>query len=122
MTVEYGGLEFKSLKISGNSVLLEKVSSGDLQSVNGIYLPVERKFKNNKIGTGKVLQASTQAMEEFGIGIGDYVLYDYYAAHGDYPDKVIVNATNLLLKMNKKEMENFLGADFDEGFAGLKGE
>lgn len=116
MTTNYGGLVFEKFQIAGDSVMLEKVGAGDLKKAGDIFIPTKIKAENSKIGTGKVIAASETAKNDYHVDVGDYVLYDYYSAHGDYPDKVIVNAPNLLLKMTKEEMEKFIGTEIDEGF------
>ncbi len=116
MATNYGGLVFEKFKVSGDSVMLEKVGAGDLRKSGDIFIPVQMKRQNSKIGTGKVIAVSETARRDFHVEEGDYVLYDYFSAHGDYPDKVIVNAPNLLLKLTKDEMEKFVGTEIDEGF------
>ena len=65
--LEYGYKKYNSMKAVGNCVLIEKMIEDNLRKSHGLYIPQSKKFENNKMGVGKVLNLSKKAEEETGI-------------------------------------------------------
>ena len=108
--IEYGNVKFSDVKIIGEKVLIEKLQKGDLRQIDGIYIPDSKEYKNSKIGVGRIIGIGNDAKEKYSVNVGDYVLYDYYSAHGDWPDKIITNGENIILQLEEDEAMKFLNS------------
>ena len=106
--IEYGYASYKTLKPVGDCVLIKKLTEDCLRKSHGLYIPQTKKFENNKIGVGEVLDLSKKAEKETGVKVGDYVLYDYYSAHNDDAINILTNYENLLMVLSKEEADAFL--------------
>lgn len=106
--IEYGYTKYNSIKPIGNCILIEKMMENDLRKSHDLYIPQSKKFENNKIGIGKVLDLSKKAAEETGIKQNDYVLYDYYSAFDDNAINILTNYENVLMILTEKEAKQFL--------------
>ena len=106
--ISYGYTSYNEIKPVGNCVLIKKLTEDGLRKSHDLYIPQSKKFENNKIGVGKVLNLSKKAKEETGVKAGDYVLYDYYSAFNDAAINVLVNYENLLIVLSKEEAKAFL--------------
>lgn len=104
----YGYATYNEIKPVGNCVLIKKLMEDGLRKSHDLYIPQSKKFENNKIGVGKVLDLSKKAKSETGIKVGDYVLYDYYSAHNDAAINVLVDYENILMILSKNETDKFL--------------
>jgi len=106
--ISYGYSKYKKIDVLEKKVLLRKLKNDDLKCEDGIYIPKSEKYKNETIGLGEVLGIGDETAKETGINVGDYVMYDYYSAHGDWEENVITNSENILIKMSKEEAYEFL--------------
>lgn len=106
--ISYNQVSYKTFDVVGHNVLLEKMKNDDCRFVDGIYLPKSEKNKNEKMGVGKVLEIGAEVDKDLGLNVGDFVLYDYYAANGDWVDNVIVKDESLLCILSNAEANDFL--------------
>ena len=106
--ISYGYTSYNEIKPVGNCVLIKKLMEDGLRKSHDLYIPQSKKFENNKIGVGKILDLSKKAKEETGIKKGDYVLYDYYSSHNDASINVLVDYENVLIVLTKEETDKFL--------------
>ena len=111
--VEYEYSVFKSVDAVGDNILLKKLKNDDLAKVNGIYILKSEEYKNMTIGVGQILSISESAKEKFGLKENDYVLYDYYSAHGDWEVNIITNGENILLQITEEEAIKFLNKSLE---------
>lgn len=47
-------------------------------------------------------------IEESGLKVGDYVLYDYYSVYQNNNDYVITRVENIILRITQEEAESYL--------------
>jgi co-chaperonin GroES (HSP10) len=106
--VSYAEKEYAKLSPVGNFVLLEKLEQEAIRKVDGIYIPESEHYTNAKMGCGKVLELKEELSEEYGVKAGDYVLYDFYSAHGDHKDTVITDVDNLIVVLTEEEADKFV--------------
>ncbi len=105
--IEYG-YDISLKNVVGEKVLIEKLQKEDLNKIDGIYIPDSKKYQNSKIGVGKIIDITDDTAEKYMIHKGDYVLYDYYSAFGDWKEAVITNAENIIFQLTEKEAYDFL--------------
>jgi co-chaperonin GroES (HSP10) len=106
--VQYGYKKYDSIKTVGDKILIEKLQKNDLRCIDGIYVPESKSYKNCKIGVGKILDLGDGAKEKYSLNVGDYVLYDYYSAHGDWKETIITDGENIILQLTEQEASEFL--------------
>ena len=108
--VEHGMKHYDELKVVGPYVLIEKIM--DKEHKDGdIIIPDSKKYANNKIGIGKVLELGRTAKDETKLAEGDYVLYDYYSAYDDTSQNILTNCENIILQLSKEEAYKFLRSE-----------
>lgn len=90
----------------GEMVLLKKLVPTLDKKYGNILIP-HSSDKNCSMGVAEIIDLGQEAKKQTNLNKGDYVLYDYYSAFGNYPVYVITKAQNLLVKLNKTEAENF---------------
>lgn len=106
--VQYGFKEYDSIKPIGDKILIEKMKNDGPKCVDGIYVPESKNYKNCKIGIGRIVDIGDGAKKKYSLDIGDYVLYDYYSAHGDWEKNIITDGENIILQLTEKEAHKFL--------------
>ena len=109
--IEYGYTKYNSIKPIGNCILIKKLNEAGLRKSHGLYIPEVKKFENNKIGVGKVLDLSKTSSEKTGIKKGDFVLYDYYSAFDDNSINILTNYENVFMVLTKDEANAFLNGE-----------
>ena len=109
--ISYNDVKYRSFDAIGKFVLIEKLQKPDFKKIGDIYIPESEKYKNQKMGVGIIRRVGKEAQEEYNVNVGDYVLYDYYSAHGDNKDSIITNAENLILQLTKEEAYKFINGD-----------
>lgn len=109
--LEYGYTKYEKLIPIGDCVLIEKLSEDCLRKSHGLYIPDPAKYKNNKIGVGKVLDLSKTAKEKLGLKTGDYVLYDYFSVFDDKSINVLTKYENIIMQLNEDEAYKFLNGE-----------
>ena len=90
----------------GDMVLLKKLVPTLDKKYGDIFIP-HTVDKNASMGVAQVIDLGKQAKEQTALKKGDYVLYDYYSAFGNYPVYVITRAENLIAKLTKTEAEEY---------------
>ena len=105
---EFGNASYTSVDPIGEKVLIKKMMNKDLETVGGIFIPETSKYKNSKIGVGKIVDIGDDAVEKYAVKKDDYVLYDYFSAYGDYKQFIITNAENILLVLSEDEVNAYL--------------
>ena len=110
--VKFGYKDY-DLQVIGTKVLIEKLQKTDLRCVGGIYVPESKESQNLKIGVGKILDLGDEAKETYSLNVGDYVLYDYYSAFGDWKETIITNGENIILQLTEKEANDFLNRSLE---------
>lgn len=76
--------------------------------IGNIVLP-QSYAKNESLGLAKVLNmGKAKDIEESGLKIGDYVLYDYYSVYHNNNDYVLTRIENIILRITPEEAENYL--------------
>jgi co-chaperonin GroES (HSP10) len=106
--VEYGYRSYGSMKIVGDKVFIRKLRRDDMKCIDGIFVPDSKSYQNSKMGVGEIIGLGDEAKEKLNLKEGDYILYDYYSAHGDWKDRVITNGENVILQLTEKEANDFL--------------
>ena len=76
-----------------------------------IIIPDSKKYANNKIGVGKVLELGRTAKNETKLAEGDYVLYDYYSAYNDTSQNILTKYENIILQLSEEEAYKFLRSE-----------
>ena len=108
--VEHGMKHYDELKVVGPYVLIEKIMNEEHKD-GDIIIPDSKKYANNKIGIGKVLELGRTAKDETKLVEGDYVLYDYYSAYDDTSQNILTNCENIILQLSKEEAYKFLRSE-----------
>lgn len=109
--INYGYNQYKSMKAIGECVLIEKLTEDCLRKSHGLYIPDPAKFKNNKIGVGKIIDLGKKAKENLGIDINDYVLYDYFSVFDDKGMCVLTKYENIIMQLSEDEAYKFLNGE-----------
>ena len=105
--VLYADEKYKKVDVVGEKVLIRKMKNwNDIFDYDGVFIVGSQKDKNTIMGCGQVLDVTPETTEKYGVQKGDYVLYDYWSAFGDYKDSIITNAENLIVKITKEEAES----------------
>lgn len=106
--LDYGYKKYDMIKPVGNCVLIKKINEPSLRKSHDLYIPQSKKFENNKIGVGEILDLSKTAEEKTGLKKGNFVLYDYYSAHDDNAINILTNYENIMMILTKNEVDLFL--------------
>ena len=109
--VVYNEREFETFDVVGEHVLIKKIQNNDLRQVNGIYIPKSSAYENMRMGAGQVLDITEEAEKKYGIKKDDYVIFDFYACHGNFKDLALINAESILLKMSEEEIFKFVNSE-----------
>lgn len=109
--IEYGYKNYEKVIPVGECVLIEKLTEDCLRKSHGLYIPDPAKFKNNKIGVGKVIGISKKAKSALSIDVNDYVLYDYYSVFDDKGKNVLTKYENIFMQLTEEEAHNFLNGE-----------
>ena len=109
--IEYGYKTYQKMEPIGNCVLIKKMTEDCLRKSHGLFIPQSKKFENNKIGVGKVLDISKIAAEKTGVKRNDFVLYDYYSAYNDKAINILTNYENLIMVLSEEEAIKFLNGE-----------
>ena len=96
----------EKLKPVGDMVLLKKLVPTLDKKYGDIFIP-HTIDKNASMGVAQIVDLGEQAKEQTALKKGDYIMYDYYSAFGNYPEYVITRAENLILKLTKAEAEHY---------------
>lgn len=108
--VEHGMKHYDELKVIGPYILIEKIVNEE-HRVGDIIIPDSKKYANNKIGVGKVLELGRTAKNETKLTEGDYVLYDYYSAYNDTSQNILTKYENIILQLSEEEAYKFLRSE-----------
>jgi len=109
--IEYSYRHYEYINPVGECVLIEKLTEDCLRKSHGLFIPDPAKFKNNKMGVGKVIGISKKAKNALGININDYVLYDYYSVFDDKGKNVLTKYENIIMQMTEEEANKFLNGE-----------
>lgn len=90
----------------GDIILLKKLVPTLDKKYGDIFIP-HTSDKNNSMGVAEIVDMGEKAKEATGLNIGDFVLYDYYSAFGNYPRYVVTRAENILVKLTKEEANDY---------------
>lgn len=94
---------YNSLKPCGDKVLLKKLINTLNKKYGDILIPQDV-GKNMSFGVAKVIDLGTsESIQDSGLKIGDYVLYDFYSVFNDNPEYVITKIENIILQITEKE-------------------
>lgn len=108
--LNYGYTTFKSVKTNGEYVLIKKAKPADVTEIDGVYVPsfTPKKHLNERIGAGQILDVGGEVTEKYGVKAGDFVLYDYYSANGDWEETIFTKAENLIMLLTEDDLKDFL--------------
>lgn len=109
--INYGTKNYKNIQAVHECILIEKLNEETLRKSHGLYIPETAKFKNNKIGVGKIINIGSSAKSETNLNENDYVLYDYYSVFNDFGKFVITKYENIIMKMEENEAYKFLNGE-----------
>lgn len=90
----------------GQMVLLKKLVPTMDKKYGNILIP-HTSDKNCSMGVAEIVDLGKEAQEQTALKKGDFVLYDYYSAYGNFPVYVLTKAQNLIVKLTKTEADNF---------------
>lgn len=111
--VEYGYETYGKIDPIGEKVLIKKLKKDDFKFVGGIYCPESKEHQNAKIGCGQIIDIGEEAKTKYFLNVGDYVLYDYYSAFGDWPNNIITNGENVIAVLDESEVDPFLNGELE---------
>lgn len=96
----------KTTKPVGDVVLLKKLVPTLDKKYGDIFIP-HSSDKNCSMGVAEIVDMGDKAKQATGLNIGDFVLYDYYSAFGNYPEYVVTRGENILARITKDEANNY---------------
>ena len=105
--VQYGNRDYSSVKAIGDKLMIRKLVRDDLRLIGGIFVPESTKNLNMRIGVGQILELGDGAKEKYALKEGDFVLYDYYSANGDWRDIIITDGENVILQLTEQEAKEY---------------
>lgn len=108
--VNYATKNYKKFDVIGPYVLIERFENEE-HKVGDIIIPDSKKYANNKMGVGKIIDIGKVAKEKSNLDIDDFVLYDFYSAFHDSKINVLVNYENIFMKIDKIEAKMFLNGN-----------
>ena len=108
--IEYSTKEYEVFEVVGPHMLIERFEQEE-HKVGNIIIPDSKKYANNKMGVGKIVQIGNKAKENTNLNINDFVLYDFYSASHSSKINVIVHYENVFMKMNENEAKLFLNGE-----------
>jgi co-chaperonin GroES (HSP10) len=89
----------ESIQVTGLKVAIKKAETNEEISHGGIYIP-KRATEGFKAVEGIVLSVGEEANDIYGINEGDTVRFDQCAVLYDTNPVVVVNADNIIIKMD----------------------
>lgn len=93
----------------GKKILLRKLVKTLDKKYGDILIPHSTN-QNNSMGVAEIVNMGNQAERESGLSVGDFVLYDYYSAYGNYPVYVITNWQNIIVQLTKQEADKYVSS------------
>ena len=84
--------------------------SNDEHKIGDIIIPDSKKYANNKMGVGKILEIGNNAKKETNLKIGDYVLYDYYSAYDNNGKNILTRFDNIIFQLTEDEAYQYLNS------------
>lgn len=105
--IDYGTRMYERLDVVGPHILVQRFENEE-HKAGDIIIPDSKKYANNKIGVGKILEIGKKAQEETKLNVGDYILFDFYSAFHKSKINVIISFENVMLQLNEVEAKEFL--------------
>lgn len=90
----------------GDILLLKKLVPTLDKKYGDIFIP-HTSNKNNSMGVAEIVDMGDKAKQATGLNNGDFVLYDYYSAFGNYPEYIVTRAENIIARITKEEADDY---------------
>lgn len=108
--VKYMSNVYENFKVLGPHILVQRFENEE-HKVGDIFIPDSKKYLNDKIGVGKIIEMGKIAEKESNLKVGDYVLYDFFSIFADCKPNVLINYENIFLQLNEEEAKEFLNGN-----------
>lgn len=108
--VNHGISYYDELKVVGSYILIEKINNEE-HKIGDIIIPDSKKYANNKIGVGKILEIGKNAKKETNLNINDFVLYDYYSAYDNNGKHILIRYDNIILQLTEEDAFKYLNSN-----------
>lgn len=102
-----GDFNPSTIRTFGKKVAIKKYEQFHERIVNGIHIP-ENHDKAVRLCKGEILNIDADYAKEIGVNVGDIVLYDHWSAYYDTHPIVIVDYTNIIVKLDENGFCGFL--------------